>query len=128
MQLPHEVAEFIKSAGSKTLATIGEDGPNVVPISMVSLDGEHIVISDCFMDKTRQNVQKDPRAALAFWQGMEGMQLKGEITYEKDGDRFGQYAAKLAEDHPDRQLCGVLVFAPEKVYDLSPKNAGAVIA
>lgn len=127
MQLPNEVAEFIKSAGHKSLATVGEDGPNVVPVSMVAVDGETIVISDCFMDKTRQNVQKDARAALAFWQGMDGVQLKGKIVYEKDGDRFGRYAEKLAVDHPDRRLCGVLIFTPEKIYDLAPKNAGAVI-
>ncbi len=127
MRLPQEIVEIIRTAGNKALATVGADGPNVVPVSMVALDGEEIIVSDCFMDKTRQNVQADPRASLSFWQGFDGVQIKGTVAYEKDGDRFGRYAEKLAQDHPGRQLCGVLVFTPEKVYDLSPKNAGAVL-
>ncbi len=128
MKLSAEVVDFIKNADHKALATHGEDGVNVVPLSMITVDKEHIIICDCFMDKTRNNVRQDPQAALAFWKGFDGVQVKGTIVYEKEGDRFGQYADKLKVDHPDRQLCGVLVFTPDKVYDLSPKNAGKQLA
>ena len=127
MKLPAEVVEFIKKAEQKALATYGEEGVNVVPLSMVTVDEDSIIICDCFMDKTRSNVRQDPRAALAFWSGFEGMQVKGTIVYEKDGDCFGRFSEKLKVDHPERKLCGVLVFTPEKVYDLAPKNAGARI-
>ena len=80
------------------------------------------------MDKTRNNVRQDPRVALAFWKGFDGVQVKGTIVYESEGDRFGHHADKLKEEHPDRQLCGVLVFTPEKLYDLAPKNAGKQLA
>lgn len=124
MKLPIETVAFIRNSEHKALATYGPDGVNVVPLSMIAVDDEHIVICDCFMDKTRSNVKQDPRVALAFWHGFDGVQVKGTVAYEEEGDRFGQYAEKLKVQHPDRQLCGVLVFTPEKVYDLSPKNAG----
>lgn len=128
MKLSPEIVEFIKTAKQKVLATYGEDGVNVIPLSMVAVDAEHIVICDCFMDKTRKNVREDPRASLAFWQDFAGFQVKGTIVYEKEGEKFDHYSERLKTDHPDRKLCGVLVFTPEKVYDLSPANAGVRIS
>lgn len=128
MQLPSNITEIIANANNKVLATIGEDGLNVVPLSMVIMDGENIVICDCFMDKTAKNLARDPRAALAFWKGFTGVQIKGQIAYRNAGEHFERYTGWLKEKHPDRILRGVLVFTPEHVYDLAPSNAGVKLA
>jgi len=128
MQLPTQVIDLINNSTGKTLATMSDDGPNVIPVSMVSVVDNQIYINDCFMDKTRLNIQKDHRAALAFWSGLVGVQLKGTVDYQTEGEVFDQRVLQLKESHPDRTLCGVLIFSPEKIFDISPSNAGAVIA
>lgn len=125
MQLPNEVLEVIKSAENKVLATMGEDGPNVIPLSMVIVDGDDIIVCDCFMDKTARNLSNDSRAAMAFWKGFVGVQIKGHISYEKSGEHFDRYTEWLREKHADRTLRGVLVMSSEEVFDLAPSNAGA---
>lgn len=128
MELTKEILEIINSADNRALATVGEDGPNVVPLSMVVTDQDSIVICDCFMGKTAANLANDPRAAIAFWKGFVGVQVKGKITYETSGENFDLYVKWLKEKHPDRTLRGVLVMSPEKVFDLAPSNAGCQLA
>lgn len=128
MKLTNEILEIINSADSRALATVGEDGPNVVPLSMVITDEDSIVICDCFMGKTAKNLISDSRAAIAFWKGFVGVQVKGQIAYETAGENFELYTKWLKEKHPDRMLRGVLVMAVEKVYDLAPSNAGYQLA
>lgn len=124
MEFTKEILEVINSADSRALATVGEDGPNVVPLSMVITDKDSIVICDCFMGKTAANLANDPRAAIAFWKGFVGVQVKGKISYETSGENFDLYVDWLKGKHPDRTLRGVLVLTPEAIYDLAPQNAG----
>ena len=128
MKLPSEIVAVIQEADNKALATVGEDGPNVIPLSMVIVDGDNLIICDCFMDKTVKNVQGDSRVALAFWKGFVGVQIKGRVSYETSGEYFDRYTDWLKEKHADRTLRGVLVVSTEHVYDLAPSNAGVKIA
>lgn len=128
MEFTKEILEVINSADSRALATVGDDGPNVVPLSMVITDKDSIVICDCFMGKTAANLANDPRAAIAFWKGFVGVQVKGKISYETSGENFDLYVKWLEDKHPDRKLRGVLVLTPEAVYDLAPQNAGNRLA
>ena len=127
MKLPSEIIAVIQEADNKVLATIGEDGPNVIPLSMVIVDEDKIVICDCFMDKTAKNLGSDSRAALAFWKGFAGIQIKGRVSYETSGEYFDRCTLWLKEKHADRTLRGVLVVSAEHVYDLAPSNAGVKI-
>ncbi len=124
MQLPSEIIKTIEEAENKVLATIGEDGPNVIPLSMVVVDGDDIIVCDCFMDKTVKNLSRDTRAAMSFWKGFVGIQVKGHISYETTGEHYDRYTEWLKGKHPDRTLRGVLVMTAEHVYDLAPSNAG----
>ena len=124
MEIPNTIIPLIEGAENKVLATVGEDGPNVVPLSMVVTEGDKVIVCDCFMDKTVKNLSSDKRAAMSFWKGFEGIQLKGEISYETDGEYFTRYVDWLKEKHADRTLRGVLVFSVEHIYDLAPQNAG----
>lgn len=128
MKLPSEIIAIIEGADNKVLATIGEDGPNVIPLSMVIVDGDDIIVCDCFMDKTAKNLSTDSRAAMSFWKGFAGIQVKGHISYETSGEHFEKYTQWLKEKHADRSLRGVLVMSAEHVYDLAPSNAGVKVA
>lgn len=128
MKLPNELIELMEGSEHRALATVGEDGPNVVPVSMVRFEDDHIVICDCFMGRSAGNIALDDRVAVAFWKGFAGMQVKGRVEYLQAGEVFDRAAMRLKETHPDRVLKGVLIMKPEAVYDLSPLNAGVKLA
>ncbi len=111
---------MINSAEHMALATEGAAGLNVVPVSMVIEDGGKLVICDCFMQKTRQNAQGNGTAALALWTGMAGVQIKGTIGYETNGEYFDRYTDWLKEKHPERILQGVVILTPTEEHDLAP--------
>ena len=125
MKLSDQIIATIEGAENKVLATIGPDGPNVIPLSMVIVDGDSIMVCDCFMDKSAKNLFADDRAAMSFWKGFAGVQIKGRVSYEKTGEHFDRYTKWLEGKHPDRTLRGVLVMTAEAAYDLAPSNAGA---
>lgn len=125
MELTAELKDLITTAEQKVLATASNNEPNVVPLSMVEVYEDKIVICNCFMDKTIKNLESNDKVALAFWKGFVGIQVKGRVAYETEGQIFDSYVDWLAGKHPDRVLKGVLVVTPESVYDLAPSNAGA---
>ncbi len=128
MQLTQVITEVIKFSEQKVIATTGVAGINVIPLSMVEVVDDHIIIYDCFMSKTRENLATKHTVAMGFWSGFVGVQVKGEAEYHKDGPWFEQSIPKLAKMHPDRTLVGVIVVTPSEVYDLAPGTTGAKLA
>lgn len=128
MELARDIYELLEGAEQKVLATVGADGPNAVPLSMVVVEPDAIFICDCFMEKTVENIRTDARVSLAAWTGFSGVQVKGRVVYETDGEHFDRFVAWLRERHPDRTLRGVLVLTPEAVYDLAPGSRGTQLA
>lgn len=125
MILTQEITEFMKKAEQKVIATDGVAGINVIPLSMVEVINDRVVVYDCFMSKTRENLVTKQKVAMGFWTGFDGVQVKGVAEYYKDGEWFLQSVPKLAKMHPDRILIGVIVVTPEAVYDLVPGAVGA---
>lgn len=128
MILTQAITEIIKTAEQKVIATDGVAGINVIPLSMVEIVDDKIVIYDCFMSKTRENVANKGLVAMGFWTGFTGVQVKGEAQYYSDGEWFEQSIPKLAKMHPDRTLVGVIVINPTEAYDLAPGTTGARLA
>ncbi len=128
MELSNEMVETIKNAEQLAIASNGEDGINIAPLSSVHTEDGLIMLYDFFMDKTAQNVKQNPEVALAVWIGMAGIQIKGKVSYQTEGDIFTSREAWAKVKFPDRILKGVLVLTPEVVYDLTPSNAGARLA
>lgn len=124
MKLNEEIISIIKTAEQKVIATNGEAGINVIPLSMVEVVDDKIVIYDCFMNKTRENVATKRIVAMGFWTDFVGVQVKGEAEYHTEGKWFEQSVPKLKKMHPDRTLVGVIVITPEMVYDLAPGTTG----
>lgn len=127
MKLNEEVITAINTAEQKVIATDGVAGINVIPLSMVEVVDDKIVIYDCFMNKTRENVTTKHAVAMGFWTGFTGVQVKGEAEYHREGEWFEQSVPKLKEMHPDRTLVGVIVVNPEEVFDLAPGSTGEKI-
>lgn len=122
--LSPEVRSFIEKAEHRALATEGEDGINVVPLSAAHIVDDCVVLCDFFMRKTAQNASRGAPAALALWKGFEGIQIKGVVAYEREGKRYEHFVAWAKEKYPDRTLAGIIVLSPQVAYDLTPGKSG----
>lgn len=117
------------------LATADQAGiPNVVPIGGSRLlDDETIVIPDNFLNKTKKNIEKNPKAAIVVSdeEKHDGYQFKGKIKFEYSGPifegtvKFMRDFSKTAGIDPPIVPRGAAVFKIEEVYTVKPgKEAG----
>lgn len=127
-----ELLEKVPTAVLSTASTEGE--PNVVPVGAKKvLDDETVLISDQFFNKTRANLESNPRAAVTFWEGHEGYQLKGRVTVETSGERFEETARWIEElgnkvGFPLKSK-GAVILKVEAVYGVAPgPGAGRQLA
>tara|TARA_B100000745_G_scaffold232040_1_gene156022 strand:+ start:3652 stop:4038 length:387 start_codon:yes stop_codon:yes gene_type:complete len=128
MILSDRIKEQIQNAEHKALATFGSEGLNVVPVSVVYLEGEAIIFCDFFMNKTVDNVKESGKMAFCAWSGNGGVQVKGSVEYLSSGDLFAKIEEAATAEYPDRILRGILKVTPEEVYDVTPGGTGAKLA
>ena len=58
------VKTLIENATSMALATNGEDGINIVPLSSWTVHEDKVLLYDFFMNKTAKNCKNNPKVAL----------------------------------------------------------------
>ncbi len=119
IKIPDNVMEIILHADGKALATTGESGVNVVPVSSIRISDNQIWLINYFMNKTYQNIVKNPNVALACWKGLEGYQIKGKACIHTKGLLFDAARAWIAEILPDRIVRGLIIISPQEIYDVS---------
>jgi len=103
------------------LATCNKDGqPNAIAVACVKVVGKDLIlITDNFMNKTRENLLASNKVALVVWskKGDEGYQFKGHADYLTGGE----YKVRVDND-PDNQglahKAAVLVYV-EEIWDLA---------
>lgn len=117
------VINLLQSAEAKALATIGQHGVNVVPVSMIRIVDSEIWLFDFFMDKTTENIKEKPTVALTAWTDMTGIQMKADITYITEGEDFEEAIAWVKEQNPERVVKSLLKLTPTSIYDISPGGA-----
>jgi predicted pyridoxine 5'-phosphate oxidase superfamily flavin-nucleotide-binding protein len=120
------IRELFEKVPTAVFSTADPDGqPNVVPVGAKKIiDEETVLISDQFFNKTRANLEANPRVAVTFWEGHEGYQLKGRATVETSGPRFEE-TARWIEEQGNRvgfplKSKGVVIIKVEAVYGVSP--------
>lgn len=123
MRITPTVKTILETATAKALATTCPENINVVPVSMIRVNESDIWLFDFFMNKTVQNVRTSRICALTAWEGMQGIQIKGEITYLTEGDVFNESVAWVRTQNPDRTVKGLLVIQPTAIFDISPGGA-----
>lgn len=115
----HPYLDQVLQSPSRVLATYGPAGLNVVPVSVVTKDGEALILYDFFMGKTVTNIQGTGDVSLTAWDGLMGIQLKGRATYENAGDFFDASVGIMLERFPERTLRGVVRIIPTAVFSVS---------
>ena len=117
------------------ISTATVDGtPNTVPVgSKKIIDGETILFSDQFFNKTLANMKANPKVAVTFWEGQEGYQLKGTVSIETTGQRY-EDTAKWIKDLGNKigfplKSKGAIIFCIDEIYGVSPgPGAGKQLA
>lgn len=125
-QMTQRIQELFNNVPIAVLATAAGDGtPNAVPVGAKKiLDAETILISNQYLNKTLMNMNANPKAAMTFWEGHEGYQLKGTVTIETSGRRFEETTRWIEElsvkvGFPLKSK-GAVIFKIEEIYAVSP--------
>jgi len=124
INIPKEVIDTLAAPDSaKMLATIDAEGiPNVVPVwSIVSVDSQTIAFAELFIKKTKENLEKNKKVAIAVFRGpMTGYQLKGDfIGFQTTGQLFENFSKKIKEAMK-LQIKSVGLIKVNAVYSASP--------
>lgn len=129
------IKELFDKVPTVVLSTVSLEGvPNSVPIGAKRIiDNETVLFSDQFLNKTLANMKSSPKAAVTFWEGQEGYQLKGSVVIETSGARFEETAAWIEErgnkiGFPLKSK-GAIILSIEDIYAVSPgPGAGKKLA
>lgn len=134
-QMTERMKEIFEKVPTAVLATATADGePNAVPVGAKKIiDDETVLISDQFFNKTIANLKSNARAAVSFWEGREGYQLKGRVTIETSGKRFEETARWIEEKGNQvgfpLKSKGAVILKIEEIYGLAPgPGAGKKLA
>ncbi|AKB43911.1 MAG TPA: pyridoxamine 5'-phosphate oxidase family protein [Methanosarcina vacuolata] len=129
VKLTDEMKEDFAKMKIFPFATASKGGePNVIPIGMCDLqeDGETIWIADNYFNKTRNNLDENPRGAIYVW-GPEiksCYQIKGDIEIKTEGEDY-EKMYKMVKSKGDRFPAKALaVMKITDVYECKP-GAGA---
>jgi len=134
-KMTDRMKELFKKVPAVVLATATVDGtPNAVPVGAKKIiDDETILLSDQFFNKTLDNMKKNPRVSVTFWEGHEGYQLKGITVIETSGKRYEETARWIEElgtaaGFPLRSK-GIVILKIEEIYGVTPgTGAGKLLA
>lgn len=118
-KLTEPVVQFLSTAGAKALATCGQAGLNVVPVSAIHADEDSIKLYDFFMEKSAINLKENGDVSLVAWEGLAGVQIKCQCEYLETGEEFSKADIWAKETFPDRTLRGLIILKPTEVHDIS---------
>lgn len=133
-RLPENVQNVMRKGHNVWVATTAEDGtPNIaIKGSGALLDDENLYFADIFSKKTRANLYKNSKVAVAIYEPDDdvAVQVKGEASFVDTGPLFEQVSRAI--EGLQRGLPpvnSVIQIAVESVWDLSAgANSGEQIA
>lgn len=125
VKLSDEMKEDFAKMRIFPFATASKNGePNVIPIGICRLqeDGETIWIADNYFNKTRKNLDENPRGSIYVW-GPEingCYQIKGDIEIKTEGEDYEEMykmVKSIGERFPAKALA---VMKITEVYACKP--------
>lgn len=129
VKVPEEVKAVFKKQQMIPMATADASGkPNVVLVGMWWwVDEETMVVVDNYLNKTRRNIEENPRVALVGWdrEARKSFQIKYRAEIRTSGSLY-QEGRRRAQNRT-RPLPGkaVVVLNVEEVYQAAAgENAG----
>lgn len=122
MSLSQEQIDAIENENVVFLATSSNDVPNVVPIGFAKpLDADTILLVDNFMKKTRENLEKNPKAALVLRDASEApYQIKGSVEILTEGKIFEEAVDWATSVMSQLAPKSAIVLKVEEIYSVQP--------
>ena len=99
------------------LATSSRDGqPHNIAVEVNDIKKNKIIITDNYMQKTKDNLKANSRIALAFWEGKKGFNIEGSAKYYDSG-KWLEFVKSLKENkgYPAK---GVIVIDIQNIKEL----------
>jgi uncharacterized protein len=133
IKIPAELQEFLKGKLG-WVATAAKDGaPNVsIKGSLRILDDEHLAFTDLFSQKTRKNLEENPKVAIMVYDdsSRRGYMFTGTVELVAKGSLYDQTVESMKKTMPQAPAPKYVVkVAVESIYDQSaPPNGGKKIA
>ncbi len=122
MTLNEDMIDAIEKDNLVFLSTCADDIPNVVPIGFARpLDDEKILLVDNFMKKTRENLEKNPRAALVIRDASKcPYQFKGTVEIHTSGELFDEAVDWATSVMSKLSPKAAIVFKVQEIYSVQP--------
>ena len=101
-------------SGPIVLTTVDEQSvPNAIYATCVALvDDATVVVADNYFDKTQRNILSGSHGSILFiTDDHTAFQIKGDISYHRDGPIFEQMKSWNPEKHPGHAAAALTVTA-----------------
>ncbi|OGO21462.1 MAG: hypothetical protein A2144_03245 [Chloroflexi bacterium RBG_16_50_9] len=124
-----------KSAARSRLfifATASKEGkPNGVPMGLARIiSDDEIMLVDNFLNKTRQNIEENPLAAVSFWNARDhgGYQFKGRARLETSGGLFDMGVQWIRDRKPPFPIKtkAVVIIKVDEIYHIGANRDSGV--
>jgi len=104
------------------LSTCADDMPNVVPIGFARpIDNENILLVDNFMKKTRENMGKNPKAAIVVRDASKcPYQFKGTVEIFESGKYFDDAVDWATSVMSKLSPKAAILLKVEEIYSVQP--------
>ncbi|HDJ38455.1 MAG TPA: pyridoxamine 5'-phosphate oxidase [Methanosarcinales archaeon] len=121
VKMPPDVQETINKQKPIPVATADSDGkPNVVFITFLKVvDDETIYIADNFLNKTRANLDENPRVSIVTYdsENKKSFQVKGRVEIMTDGPVYEEVVAWVHAKSKAMAVKSAVVIRVEEVYN-----------
>ena len=122
MPMSKEMMDAIEKDNVVFLSTSADNIPNVVPIGFARpLDDENILFVDNFMNKTRDNLEKNPKAAIVVRDASKcPYQFKGTVEIFESGKYFDDAVDWATSVMSKLSPKAAILFKVEQIYSVQP--------
>ena len=123
MVMTEEMMDAVEKDNVVFLATATKDGvPNVVPIGFARpIDNETILIVDNFLNKTRKNLENNPKASLVPRDASKApYQFKGTVEIVESGKYFDQAVDWATSVMSQLTPKAAVLLKVEEIYSVQP--------
>ena len=121
--MTEEMMDAVEKDNVVFLATATDKGvPNVVPIGFARpIDNETIMIVDNYMNKTRKNLENNPKASLVLRDASKApYQFKGTVEIVESGKYFDQAVDWATSVMSQLSPKAAILLKVEEVYSVQP--------
>jgi len=133
IRITNEMKDVVTNAQKPMVATASRDAkPNVVPIGFTKvISKDEILLMDCYMNKTRVNIESNPEVAVTVWdpEVRKGFQFKGQARIETNGPIFEEGKQWVKTRRPQTEPKAAIIITVDEIYHIgSGPDAGKRIA